>query len=75
METCLKATLKQLELRLPKSEVNVAYAPGEEYEVYKDIQAILSRAKAKIFIIDPYLDRGIFDFMSTALTGRFKSEC
>jgi hypothetical protein len=61
METCLKATLKQLEFRLPKSEVKGAYAPGEEYEVYKDIRAILSKAKATIFIIDPYLDRGIFE--------------
>jgi hypothetical protein len=61
MESCLKAALKQLELRLPKSEVKGAYAPGEEYEVYKDIQTVLSRAKATIFIIDPYLDRGIFE--------------
>jgi hypothetical protein len=61
METCLKAALKQLDLRLPKSEVKGAYAPGEEYEVYKDIQGVLSKAKAAIFIIDPYLDRSIFE--------------
>lgn len=61
METCLKATLKQLELRLPKSEIKGAYAPGEEYEVYKDIQAILFKAKGMIFIVDPYLNREIFE--------------
>ena len=61
MESCLKGALKQLELRMPKSEVKGAYAPGQEYEVYKDIREILSQAKASIFIIDPYLDRGIFD--------------
>ena len=61
METCVKATLKQLELRLPKPEIKGAYAPGEEYEVYKDIQTILAKAKGTTFIVDPYLNREVFE--------------
>lgn len=61
METCVKATLKQLELRMPKPEIKGAYAPGEEYEVYKDIQTILSKAKGAILIVDPYLNKEIFE--------------
>ncbi len=57
----LRSLLAELELELPQEEVVGVYAPGEEYEFYRDLKAILQLGVKDIFIIDPYANVEIFD--------------
>jgi hypothetical protein len=61
LEACLKACLKELELLIPKAQIAGTYSPGEEYEFYKDLGTVIKTGKGRIMIIDPYLNREIFD--------------
>jgi hypothetical protein len=61
LEAFLNAVLAEIELLVPESEILGTYAPGNEYEFYKDITSILLTAKSAITIIDPYLNREIFE--------------
>jgi len=61
LESCLNAYLAELDLISPESEIAGIYAPGHEYEFYRDIRSILSTATTSIMIIDPYLNREIFE--------------
>jgi hypothetical protein len=61
LEDFLRACLDELDLTSPESEIQSAYAPGDEYEFYKDMKNILSSAKSSILVIDPYLSKEIFE--------------
>ncbi len=60
-EGALKSSLAELELDLPDVGIKGVYEPGQEYEFYRDIKEIVGRATKTLFVIDPYLNREIFD--------------
>ncbi len=61
LEAFLKASLSQLELRMPKKEIVGHYEPGQQYEFYRDLKLVLALAGADVMIIDAYLGLDIFD--------------
>lgn len=61
LEAFMKASLRELEMLMPKPQIAGTYAPGEEYEFYKDLRTMIGGAKARVMIVDPYLNRELFD--------------
>ena len=57
----LRSLLSELELLLPETEIAGVYAPGEEYEFYRDVKAILQMGGKDVFVVDPYANVEIFD--------------
>src|SRR5437867_8043334 len=55
-ESCLRSTIKELELMIPEPEIAGAYEPGEEYQFYRDLKTIVGFSARELFIIDNYLD-------------------
>lgn len=66
-EAMLRGCLSELAIDLPEAELKGAYAPGEEYEFYKDVKYILQLAQKDVFIIDPYIDADMFEVYANAL--------
>jgi hypothetical protein len=66
-EGVLRSSLAELELDLPDVGIKGVYDPGQEYEFYLDVKAIVSLAKQELFVIDPYLSREIFDTYASAI--------
>ncbi len=60
-ESALKSSIEELRLDLPEAEFKGVYEPGQEYELYQDVKAIVGLAKRELFVIDPYLSSEIFD--------------
>lgn len=60
-ESCLRSTIRELELMLPEPEIAGAYDPGDEYQFYRDLKTIIGFASRELFIIDNYLDTQLFD--------------
>lgn len=56
----LRQTISKLEISTPNKKEKI-YAPGDQYELYKDLKKITSEAKSEVFIIDPYADEEIFE--------------
>jgi len=46
---------------LPSKEIKGAYAPGDDYEFYRDLKTIIEVATTSLFIIDNYMDAQMFD--------------
>jgi hypothetical protein len=65
-EAMLGSCLAELKLDLPEAELKGAYAPGEEYEFYKDVKHILQLAQKEVLIIDPYIDSEMFELYASA---------
>lgn len=65
-EGVLNSCLAELKLDLPEAELKGVYAPGEEYEFYKDVKHILGLAQKEVLIIDPYIDSEMFDLYASA---------
>jgi hypothetical protein len=61
LDDFLRACLAELDLLAPEPEIQGTYAPGQEYELYKDLKSILSSASSSILVIDPYLSKEIFE--------------
>jgi len=59
--SCLRSTIKELELMLPEPEISGAYEPGDEYQFYRDLKTIIGFSARELFIIDNYLDTRLFD--------------
>lgn len=57
----LRSSIRALELSFPEEEIKGAYAPGEQYDFYRDLKNLISLAKAKVLIVDPYLDDTHFE--------------
>jgi len=66
-ESALKSCIAELELDLPDDGIKGVYEPGEEYEFYRDVTACLGLAQKEIFVIDPYLNKEIFDVYASAI--------
>lgn len=66
-ESALKSCISELELDLPETGIKGVYEPGEEYEFYRDVTACLKFAQKEIFVLDPYLNKEIFDVYASAI--------
>ena len=60
-ENVLKSSLAELKIDLPEPEIKGVYEPGQEYEFYKGIKTILGLAAKELFVVDPYLNKEIFE--------------
>jgi hypothetical protein len=52
--------IADLELKVP-DKGKVAFAAGEVYDFFKELNNLINSADSSIFIIDPYLDHTVFD--------------
>ena len=52
--------IADLELKVP-DKGKVAFAAGDVYDFFKELNSVISSAESSIFIIDPYLDHTVFD--------------
>lgn len=55
----LHRAIADLELEVPERE-QVAFAAGEVYDFFRELNKVIESAEATIFIIDPYLDHTVF---------------
>ena len=52
----------KLDLELEgRSEIGMAYAPGEVYQYFAELKRIVAGAKQAIFVVEPYFDGKAFD--------------
>ena len=57
----LRALIEGLQLRLPPQTIQFIYQPGDEYAFYRDLGDLIEAAQHDILVVDPYLDKSIFD--------------
>lgn len=51
-----------LRLQLPEDKkINATYAPGEQYDFYRDLSVLMATATREIFIVDAYLNEDVFN--------------
>ena len=67
-EAVLKSSIAELELLVPETEIGGAYQPGEEYQFYRDLKALIELAASEILVVDPYLDSQLFDIYVERIT-------
>lgn len=67
-EAVLRGCLSELAMDLPEAELKGAYAPGEEYEFYKDVKYVLQLAQKNVLIVDPYIASDMFELYAGALS-------
>jgi hypothetical protein len=72
LESFIRASLSDLELRMPEQELQGHYDAGEEYEFYRDIKAILALATTEVLIIDPYLNDEMFSHYAEGINRSIK---
>jgi hypothetical protein len=68
----LRSLLAELEMDLPEAEIAGVYSPGEEYEFYRDVKAILQSATNNVLIVDPYANVEIFDVYAAGISRAVK---
>lgn len=52
----------KLELELDgRDEIGNAYAPGKQYDYFRDLKEVIGGAESEIFVIDPYFNGEAFD--------------
>jgi hypothetical protein len=56
----LNRAISDLELQLPATSAQ-AFGPGAVYDFFQALNSVVSSAQASLFVIDPYLDDGVFD--------------
>lgn len=66
-ESVLKSCIAELKIDLPEQEIKGVYEPGQEYEFYRDVKAILGLAQAQLLVIDPYLSAELFNLYADAI--------
>jgi hypothetical protein len=52
--------IADLELKVPEKG-KVAFAAGEVYDFFQELNGVIGSAEKSIFIVDPYLDASVFD--------------
>lgn len=52
--------IADLELQVPEKG-RVAFAAGEVYDFFRELNKVIGSAEKSIFIVDPYLDATVFD--------------
>ena len=60
-EALLRGLISTLRLQLPEEEIKGVYAPGEEYDFYRDLSSLIQTATGEVFIVDAYLDEQVFN--------------
>ena len=61
---CIQDAIEEIRLELEldgKSDVGMAYDPGEVYRYFSDLKKILSGATQEVLVVDPYLNGATFD--------------
>ena len=56
----VQRAIADLELQVPP-EAQVAFAAGEVYDFFRELNDVVARAEHSLFIVDPYLDATVFD--------------
>ena len=56
----LHRAIADLELQVPRKD-QVAFAAGEVYDFFRELNKVIESAEISIFIIDPYIDHTVFD--------------
>jgi hypothetical protein len=65
----LHRAVADLELLVP-DESQTAFGPGAMYDFFKALNQVIGSAKSSLFIVDPYMDDGIFDaYLSSVASG------
>lgn len=61
----------KLELELDgRTDIGSAYAPGDTYQFFADLKAVINQAEEKVLVVDPYFDGQAFDaYLSTVAPG------
>lgn len=57
----LYRAIADLELKVPNKS-QIVFAAGKVYDLFKGISNIIETAEKSILIVDPYLDRTVFDY-------------
>ncbi|MCU0834294.1 MAG: hypothetical protein MUC77_07645 [Chromatiaceae bacterium] len=57
----LHRAIADLELKVP-GKGKVAFAAGEVYEFFQELNKVIASSEKSIFIVDPYLDATVFDY-------------
>ena len=60
-EALLRSQIALLRLQLPEDKINATYAPGEQYDFYRDLSVLMATATRDIFIVDAYLSEDVFN--------------
>jgi hypothetical protein len=65
----LHRAVADLELLVPDG-TQTAFGPGAMYDFFKALNQVISSAKTSLFVIDPFMDDGIFDaYLSSVASG------
>jgi hypothetical protein len=56
----LSRAIADLEINVPDKE-QVAFAAGEVYDFFRELNKVIESAETSLFIVDPYLDHTVFD--------------
>jgi hypothetical protein len=60
-EVLTRNLIDEVGLHMPDDDIQGAYEPGEQYELYRDLSKIISRATREVMIVDAYLDEQSFN--------------
>jgi hypothetical protein len=60
-DALLRSLTDMLRLELPEDKINETYAPGEQYDFYRDLSVLMAAAMREIFIVDAYLNEDVFN--------------
>jgi hypothetical protein len=60
-DALLRGLIGVLQLQLPEDTINATYAPGEQYDFYRDLSVLMATATREIFIVDAYLNEDVFN--------------
>jgi hypothetical protein len=67
----LNRAISDLELQLPATSAQ-AFGPGAVYDFFKALNLVVSSAQSSLFVIDPYLDDGVFDAYLSGVSKQVK---
>lgn len=56
----LSRAISDIELKVP-DKGQVAFAAGEVYDFFRELNKVIASAESSLFIVDPYLDHTVFD--------------
>jgi hypothetical protein len=57
---CLRSCLAELRIDIPDAEIKGTYAPGDEYDFYRDVKHVVGLAQADLLVVDPYINTEMF---------------
>jgi hypothetical protein len=63
----MKAMIRELQILAPKAEFSGVYDSGDPFSFYRDLTQLLRTATSRVFIVDAYFGREIFDLYLEAI--------